>query len=86
MFFAGRTHDHVACADFALGAALALHPAKAGGDDQPLAKRMRVPGSAGPGFEGNQGGGDPRRICRLEQWVDPHITGEIFRRTFGGGL
>src|SRR6516162_3150682 len=39
-----------------------------------------------PGFERDQRGGDARGIGCLEQRVDPHITAEIFRRTFGGGL
>src|SRR5205823_8825115 len=51
---AGRTHDHVAGADFAFGAAPALHPAGTGGDDQSLAQRMGVPRGASARFEGHQ--------------------------------
>ena len=49
MFLGRRTHDHVACTDFPLGGALALHPAAAGRDDQPLAQRVGMPSRPGAG-------------------------------------
>src|SRR6516164_7342178 len=86
MLFTGRAHDHIASADFLLGPAPTPHPPATGGNDQPLTQRVGMPSRAGAGFERNQRGGDARRIGCLEQRVDPHITGEIFRRTFGGRL
>ena len=53
-FSPGGTND-VAGADFLDGAARALRPAAAGGDDQRLAERMRVPGGARAGLEGDAG-------------------------------
>jgi hypothetical protein len=67
MFLAGRTDDHIACANFSLDATLALHPAAARRHDQPLAEWMSVPGGAGAGLEGNQAGRNTGRICCLKQ-------------------
>ena len=67
---AGRDPDDVAGPDLLDRAALALHPAGAGGDDQRLAQRMRVPGGAGAGLEGDDAAADARRIAALEALVD----------------
>jgi hypothetical protein len=44
MFLARRNPDDIAGSDVLLGAALRLHPAQAGSDDQGLAQRTRMPG------------------------------------------
>ena len=54
-FSPGGEPDDVAGADFLDRAALALDPAAAGGDDQGLAQRMRVPGGARAGLERDAG-------------------------------
>ena len=54
-FSPGREPDDVARPDFLDRAALALHPAAAGRDDQRLAQRMGVPGGARAGLEGDAG-------------------------------
>ena len=43
MFFAGRTHDHIAGADFPLRSVPTPHPAAAGGDDEFLADTLLWP-------------------------------------------
>lgn len=68
--------DHVAGADLLDGATLALDPAAARGDDQRLPERVRVPGRAGAGLEGDQGPARPGRLGRAEQRVDPDGAGE----------
>ena len=45
--------DHVARTDLLDRPAPTLHAAKAGGHDERLAKRMRVPGRARAGLEGD---------------------------------
>ena len=79
-FSLGREPDDVALLDFLDGAALALHPAAAGGDDQGLAQRVGVPGGAGAGLEGDARAADARRGGRLEQRIDAHGAGEIVGR------
>src|SRR6516165_7712174 len=86
MLVTGWTRDHIARTDFPFGAAPALGPAAARGDDQPLAKRMGMPCGPGAGLERHQTGADARRLNRLKQRIDPHIAGEIFRRSLGGRL
>ena len=53
MFFAGCEPDDVARANFLHPAALALHPAETGDDDQGLTQRVCVPGGACAGLEGH---------------------------------
>ena len=52
-FSPGREPDHVAGPDLLDRAALALRPAAAGGDDQRLPERMRVPCGARARLEGD---------------------------------
>ena len=59
VLLARREPDDIAGPDLLDRAALALDPAAAGRDDQRLAERMRVPGGAGAGLEG-----DARRPTR----------------------
>jgi hypothetical protein len=65
----------------------ALRPAEAGGDDQGLAERVRVPCGARAGLEG----GDARARCacrrgRVEQWIDAYRSREPLGRAFGRRL
>ena len=85
-FSLGRKPDHVTLPDLLDGAALALHPAAAGGDDQRLPQRMRVPGGAGAGLERDARAADPRRVGRVEQRIDTHGAGEPVRRSFARRL
>ena len=80
VFLAGRKPHHVAGSDFFDRGAPALYQPRAGGDDQSLAERMRVPGRARAGLERDAGAADARRIGRLEQRVDTDRAGEPFRR------
>src|SRR5690348_1078291 len=86
MLLVGREPDDIAWADFLDRAAFALDPAAAGGDDQGLAERMRVPRGARAGLEGDAGAGNARRVRRTEQRVDAHRAGEILRRSLAGCL
>src|SRR6476469_2514462 len=58
--------DHVAGPDLFDRATLALHPSKACGDDQRLAKRVRVPSGPRPRFERDIGAGRAGRLRRLK--------------------
>src|SRR6185437_1687071 len=87
VFPAGRTGDDVAGTDFLLRFALALRPAEARRDDQGcLPAGMRMPRRACAGFEGDARPADRCRARRLEQRIDPHAAGEIFRRPLAGSL
>ena len=72
--------------DFLDRAALALDPAAAGGDDQRLTERMRVPGGAGAGLERDAGAANAGRIGRAEQRIDADRAGELVRRSLAGRL
>src|SRR3954451_9849527 len=76
----GRKPDDVTWPDFLDCAALALNPAKAGGHDQGLPERMRVPRRARARLECHVCAGRACRIVRAEERVDADRTGEISRR------
>ncbi len=86
MFLVGREPDHVAGPDLLDRASLALRPAAAGGDDQRLAQRVRVPGRAGARLEGDDRPADAGGIAPLERLVDADAAGEPFGRSFDGRL
>ena len=67
-------------------AALPLRPPAAGGDDQGLAKRMRVPCGAGARFKGDSGSDDAGGIGGLNQRIDANHAGEPFRGAAAGRL
>ena len=71
-----REQDDVAWPDFLDWAAVALHPAAAGGDNQRLTQRMGVPRRPRARLECDQGPGDARRIGGAEQGVDTDCAGE----------
>src|SRR5579871_6562146 len=85
VFLAGGEPDDVAGAEFFDGAAVALGPAEAGGDDEGLAEGVGVPVGAGAGFEGDGSGGDAGRILTVEEGVDADGAGEPVGGAFGGG-
>ena len=79
-----RDPDDVARPDLLHRAALLLHPAAAGGDDQRLAQRVRVPRRPRARLEGDHPAADARRGLGLEARVDAHGPGEVARRPGGG--
>src|SRR5262249_22106990 len=81
-----REPDHVAGPNLLDRAALALHPAAAGRDDQGLAQWMRVPRRPGTGLEGDAGTGRAGRDAGLEQGVDADRAGEPLGRSLAGRL
>src|ERR1700728_1200972 len=58
--------DDVAGSDLLDGAARALGSTAAGGDDQCLTQRMRMPGGAGTGFEGDGSAHNTGRFRRSQ--------------------
>jgi hypothetical protein len=68
------------------GAAFALRPSAARGDDEGLAERVGVPGSPRAGLEGDAGAGHERRIRGLKEGVDADGAGKPIRGALGGGL
>ena len=81
VLLAGFERHHVARTDLLDRTAPPLHAAKACGDDQRLAKRMRVPGRARAGLEGDLIAGNARGIRGRKQRIDPHRAGELLGRT-----
>lgn len=76
MLLAGRKPDDIAGADLLHRTAFPLHPATARADDERLSKRMGVPCSARARFERYTCAGNERRIGRLKQRIDAHISRE----------
>ena len=83
-FSPGRKPDDITRPDFLDRPAFALGPAAAGGDDEGLTERVRVPCGARARLEGDARANNARRIGRLEQRVDADRAGEIIRRAFAG--
>src|SRR5436305_10331361 len=86
VFLARRTPHDVTRPDILNRAAFALHPAEAGGNDQRLAERMRVPCRARARLEGDLRTGDTRGLGRTEQRIDANGSGEPVGWAFAGGL
>ena len=82
VFFAWREPDDVAGTDFFDGSVPTLGPAAAGGDDERLAERVRMPGGAGAWFEGDAGAGDAGRGGGVDEGIDADRAGE----PIGGAL
>jgi hypothetical protein len=82
----GREPDDIAGPDFLSGAAFALHPAAAGGHDQRLTQRMRMPGGPGARLERHARAHNARRVGRLKQRVHADRAGKILRRSFAGRM
>ena len=64
-----REPDHIAWTDLLDGTAPALRAAASGGDNERLTERMRMPGGAGAGLEGNAGAADACRAGRVKRTV-----------------
>lgn len=84
--FAAGTRNNVACADFGARATFTLGPTHAAEHHQRLPQRVRVPGGAGAGFEGDDGAAQAGGLCGLERAVDAHRAGEPGFRAFDGRL
>ena len=80
-----RAPDHVTRSYFHFWTAFALHPPTPGRDDQGLPERVGVPCRAGAGLERDTRATRACRIGCLEQGIDTHSAGEIFRRSFAEG-
>src|SRR5262249_31617516 len=85
VLLAGREPHDITGVDLFDWAAFVLGPAAAGGHDEDLAERMRMPRGASAWVEGDAGGSNPCWI-RLERRVDPYRAGEPVRRAFCGRL
>src|SRR5215469_13289379 len=68
-----RTPDDIARADLRDRASFTLRPAAAGGDNERLAERVRMPGGARAGLECDAGACYASRRGGREQWVDADI-------------
>src|SRR6266446_5622840 len=86
MLLAGRTRDYITRPDHLDRPSPALDQTTSGRDDERLAERMGVPGSAGAGLEGDADAETARRLLRLKQRIDPHGACERLGRPFGGRL
>src|ERR1035441_9621327 len=86
VLLAGREPDDIAGPNLLDGAALALCPTEAGGDDESLSEGMGVPGGACSGLEGDARDDDARGVGWGGQRVDAYCSGEPVSRPFGGGL
>src|SRR4051812_37409289 len=82
MFLAGLEPNHISRTDLFDRSSFVLHPAEAEGDNQRLAERMRVPGGAGAGLEGDGCAGYSRRRGHRDEWIDPYCAGEPVRGSF----
>ena len=81
MLLAGFERDHITRTDVFDRSAPTLHAAETCGHDERLAKRMRVPGRARAGLEGDLIAGNARGIRGRKQRIDPHRAGEILGRS-----
>src|SRR5437899_6740958 len=86
VLLARRKPDHVARPNRLDRAAPSLRQAAAGGDDECLAERVRVPRRTGSGFERDTRADGARRIGGVEQRIDPDGTGKPIGRPFAGRL
>jgi len=62
-----------------------LHPAETGGDDEGLAKRMRMPGSASAGFESDAARIQAHRFTDLKDRFNADRAAKIILRPFVDG-
>src|SRR5580658_5517578 len=86
VLFSGFEPEDVARADLFDWAAPALRAAAAGCDNERLAERVRMPGCAGSGFEGDAGADYACWVGRGKQRIDPDGAGEPLGRPFAGWL
>src|SRR4051812_22046189 len=86
VLLARRKPDDVAGTDLFDRASPSLREAAAGGDDERLPERMRVPRRPRAGLERHVGARDARGIRRSKQRIDAHGAGEPVRRSCARGL
>src|SRR5947209_6775984 len=86
VLLARREPDHVAGPNLLDRASPALRQAAAGRHDESLPERVRVPGGAGAGLEGDAGSGRAGRGVGREQRVDAHRAREPLGRSLVGRL
>src|ERR1035438_4649751 len=86
MLLSGRNPDDVTRPDFLDRPAPTLSPATAGRHDQGLTERVCMPRGPCARLECDAGAESACGSGRIEQRVDPHRTGKILRRSFGGRL
>ena len=77
MFLARRAPDDIARPDFSFQSSVAFDPTTAGGNDQRLSERVRVPCCSSTGLEGDTNGEDACGLGRLRQRVNPDGSGEV---------
>src|SRR5437870_2746750 len=82
MLLPGRTRDHIPGMNLFDGTSPALHEATTCRHDERLTQRVGVPGRAGSRFERDVRTLRATRSGCLEQWLDTHLAGEPFRRSF----
>lgn len=78
----GRAPQDVSRVKLELWPAFHLRPADTFGNDQRLARRVRMPCSAGAGLKVDDRASYPQRIRSLELAGDGYLASEIFRRSF----
>jgi len=86
VLLAGFERHDVARTDLLDGSVPTLHAAKARGDDQRLTERMRMPGRARAGLEGDVIAGDARGTDGRKQGIYTDRAGEILGRSPGRRL
>src|SRR4051812_41802093 len=86
MLYPRRSPDDIARLNLLLFSTLLLYPTGAGGHNQELSERMRMPCSARTGLERDVSAGRARRLFRLEQRVDADRPGEVLSCALARGL
>ena len=79
VFDACRARDNVASPDDLYRLAFLLGEPDAGGHNQSLTCRMRMPGGAGTRFKSDIRAGNLNLVIRYEQGINPHATGKVLR-------
>ena len=86
VFFTGRKPDHIAGSNLLDRPALALSPAAAGGNDERLTQRMRMPRRPRTRLERHAGALNKCRIRCLKKRIDTHRAREPLSRSLDRGL
>ena len=76
MFLVRRKPDDIARADLLDRPTFTLRPTKAGGNNQRLTERMRMPCGASTGLKRHARATDACRFSRFEQRIDAHSSRE----------
>src|SRR6185436_10048794 len=86
VFFAGSKPDHIPRMNLLDRAGPALRAPAAGGHNQRLTERVRVPRRARAGFESDARATHARGVSPIEQWIDANRAGEPVGRSLAGRL